>query len=119
MPDAPIYGNNRINYMAFFSNTCCAFARLVIRAVFACGWHVFYRFIRSRCHRQIRTLMFVLTADLFPGWFPQTFRCRLLKTITGRWLGTVFGILVKLFFQFLDGLIELGNQLCLGINSII
>ena len=63
--------------------------------------------------------MAALTASLFAGWFPQTLRGRLFETITGRWFGTVLGVLIQLFLQFLYCLIELSGQLCLCVDYSI
>lgn len=71
-------------------------------------------FIRSCYYRQVCPPVAALTASLFAGWFPQTLGGRLFETITGRRFGTVLGVLIKLFLQFLYGLIELGNQLSLS-----
>ena len=71
-------------------------------------------FVRSCYHRQMCSLVSALPASFFPGWLPETLWGRLFKAIAGWWFGTVFGILVKLFLQFLYGLIELGNQLSLS-----
>ncbi len=66
-------------------------------------------FIRSCYDGQMGPLVSALAASLFAGWFSQALRGRLFETITGRWFGTVLGILIKLFLQFLYCLIELGE----------
>ncbi len=71
-------------------------------------------FIRSRGCCQMCSLVPALSASLFSGWLPETLWGRLFKAIAGWRFGTIFGIFVKLFLQFLYGLIELGNQLSLS-----
>lgn len=73
-------------------------------------------FIRSCYDRQMCPLVSALTADLFAGWFSQALRGRLFEAITGRWFGTVLGVLIKLFLQFLYCLVELSDQLCLCVD---
>ena len=71
-------------------------------------------FIRSCYHRQMCPLVSTLPTGLFPGWLSETLWGRFFKAIAGWRFGTVLGIPVKLFLQFLYGLIELGDQLRLG-----
>ncbi len=61
----------------------------VIRAAFTSGWHMLDCIIRICNYSKMCSLMAFLTTNFFTGWFSKTFRCRLLKTVTGRWFGTV------------------------------
>ena len=98
--------------MPIFANSLCVIFQIRLRIMYCtllCGWHMFDYFIRSCYYRQMCPLMSDLSTDPFAGWFAEALRNCFFITITGRWVGTIFRVLIKLFPQFLNGLIELSD----------
>ena len=92
-----IYSHNRINLMTGFFYTSLIQTFLAIRISVTVKMHMFHGVIRIGDDRKMDTIVTLLSALLFPGRFTKAsvlFYRRFLKTVRGRWLGTVFGVFV-------------------------
>src|SRR5699024_10421509 len=89
-----IYRDNGVNHMPLFGNTGSTFTHMIMRAAFTCSRHMLNDLIGIRYHSKGASRMPFLTTGFFTGRFTQALGSGFTQSVAGRWLGTVFGVLV-------------------------